>query len=362
MTGPAPGTGRPAHDRPRHRRRRHRRGSASLLARRPGAGTTGCSPTASAATRPAWLDPAPSLAARFAAKEAVMKALGVGLGAFAWRDVEVVRLEGGQPTLARSLRGGRGCSPAGRGVESWQVSLTHTDTLAEAWWSPCLTAVIPVVTTEQMKAVDAGRGRAGRGADRAGRVGRGRSPPPDLLGGAYGRRVVVVAGQGNNGADGRAAGAVLARRGVRGHGARGPRPRPRGDAAAGRPGHRRGVRHRLPRPLRAARSRSGAPVLAVDIPSGVAGRHRRGRRWPRGHGGVDRDLRGLQAGAAARRRAGARRAGRGGRHRPRRRRRSAACTTWLVDDRDVADRLPAPAPRQPTSGRRRCGRGRLSRA
>ena len=36
-------------------------------------------------------DPAPSLAARFAAKEAVMKAMGVGLWKFAFRDVEVVR-------------------------------------------------------------------------------------------------------------------------------------------------------------------------------------------------------------------------------------------------------------------------------
>ena len=36
-----------------------------------------------------------------------------------------------------------------------------------------------------------------------------------LLGGGYGKRVVVVAGKGNNGADGRAAGAVLSARGVR---------------------------------------------------------------------------------------------------------------------------------------------------
>ncbi len=36
-----------------------------------------------------------------------------------------------------------------------------------------------------------------------------------MLGGAYGRRVVVVAGKGNNGADGKMAGAVLARRGAR---------------------------------------------------------------------------------------------------------------------------------------------------
>src|SRR5919202_5993352 len=37
----------------------------------------------------------------------------------------------------------------------------------------------------------------------------------DMLGGAYGRRVVVVAGKGNNGADGRAAARRLERRGVR---------------------------------------------------------------------------------------------------------------------------------------------------
>ena len=39
-------------------------------------------------------DVAQSLAARFAAKEAVMKALGSGLGAFAWTDVEVRRTAG----------------------------------------------------------------------------------------------------------------------------------------------------------------------------------------------------------------------------------------------------------------------------
>ena len=45
-------------------------------------------------------DPAPRLAARFGAKEAVMKALGVGLGAFKLRDVEVVRRRGGAPVVA----------------------------------------------------------------------------------------------------------------------------------------------------------------------------------------------------------------------------------------------------------------------
>jgi holo-[acyl-carrier protein] synthase len=49
-------------------------------------------------------DPAPSLAARFAAKEAGMKALGTGRArGVAWRDVEVVR-HGGPPQLV--LHGG----------------------------------------------------------------------------------------------------------------------------------------------------------------------------------------------------------------------------------------------------------------
>ena len=44
-------------------------------------------------------DPVPALAVRFAAKEAVMKALGVGLGAFAFHDVEVLKLDSGAPEL-----------------------------------------------------------------------------------------------------------------------------------------------------------------------------------------------------------------------------------------------------------------------
>jgi len=75
-------------------------------------------------------DGTPSLAARFAAKEAVMKALGVGLGAFGWRDVEVVRLEGGQPSLV--VTGAAEMLASGYGVARWHVSLTHTATLAEA--------------------------------------------------------------------------------------------------------------------------------------------------------------------------------------------------------------------------------------
>lgn len=75
-------------------------------------------------------DPAPSLAARFAAKEAVMKALGVGIGAFRFTDVEVVRLASGQPALR--VQGVAADLASRQGVGKWFVSLTHTSSLAEA--------------------------------------------------------------------------------------------------------------------------------------------------------------------------------------------------------------------------------------
>ncbi|MFP5326642.1 MAG: holo-ACP synthase [Acidimicrobiia bacterium] len=49
-------------------------------------------------------DPAERLAARFAVKEATMKALGVGLGAFRFHDVEVVKARSGEPSLRLSGR------------------------------------------------------------------------------------------------------------------------------------------------------------------------------------------------------------------------------------------------------------------
>jgi holo-[acyl-carrier protein] synthase len=77
-------------------------------------------------------DPAPHLAVRFAAKEAVMKALGTGIGGFALRQVEVVRdrSEGGPPRLRLSERAAE--LAAARGVAGWHLSLTHTDTVAVA--------------------------------------------------------------------------------------------------------------------------------------------------------------------------------------------------------------------------------------
>jgi holo-[acyl-carrier protein] synthase len=75
-------------------------------------------------------DPAPRLAARFAAKEAAMKALGVGLGAFAFHDVEVVNEASGEPKLRVTGRAAELAS--GKGAAAWQVSLSHTDSVALA--------------------------------------------------------------------------------------------------------------------------------------------------------------------------------------------------------------------------------------
>lgn len=75
-------------------------------------------------------DPTPALAGRFAVKEAVMKALGVGIGSIDWTDVEVVRGPEGDPSLSVS---GRAAALATRlGIGGWHVSITHTATVASA--------------------------------------------------------------------------------------------------------------------------------------------------------------------------------------------------------------------------------------
>jgi holo-[acyl-carrier protein] synthase len=79
-------------------------------------------------------DPTERLAARFAAKEATMKALSVGLGAFGFHDVEVVvdpsEEPSGPPRLV--LRGSAAELAELRGVTEFFVSLTHTTTIAQA--------------------------------------------------------------------------------------------------------------------------------------------------------------------------------------------------------------------------------------
>jgi holo-[acyl-carrier protein] synthase len=76
-------------------------------------------------------DPVPSLAARFAAREAVMKSLGLGLGAFGFHDVWVERSESGMPSLEFAGRAAE--LSAAAGVRRWHISLTHSDLVAVAY-------------------------------------------------------------------------------------------------------------------------------------------------------------------------------------------------------------------------------------
>jgi holo-[acyl-carrier protein] synthase len=70
------------------------------------------------------------LAARFAAKEAVMKALSTGLGGVDFSDIEVLRAPSGAPVL--TIAGRARQRAQARGVSRWHVSLSHTASLATA--------------------------------------------------------------------------------------------------------------------------------------------------------------------------------------------------------------------------------------
>lgn len=76
-------------------------------------------------------DPAPSFAARFAAKEALVKALGIGLRrGVHLRDVEVQRGALGKPVLKLS---GRACEIcANEGITGVFLSLTHDQDFSAA--------------------------------------------------------------------------------------------------------------------------------------------------------------------------------------------------------------------------------------
>lgn len=66
----------------------------------------------------------PSLAARFAAKEAVSKALGCGIGDVGWLDIEVIGDENNAPRLY--LHGAGEQLAKKLGLTKWSVSLSHT--------------------------------------------------------------------------------------------------------------------------------------------------------------------------------------------------------------------------------------------
>lgn len=71
------------------------------------------------------------LAARFAAKEATLKAIGTGWrDGIAWTDIEVKLLPSGAPTLHVGGRAGE--IAADLGITGWLISLSHTDTHAIA--------------------------------------------------------------------------------------------------------------------------------------------------------------------------------------------------------------------------------------
>jgi len=70
-------------------------------------------------------------AARFAAKEAAMKALGTGWNhGVRWRDCEVVRMPGGRPTM--KFHGKAGEFAARLGVKNTALSISHTEEQAIA--------------------------------------------------------------------------------------------------------------------------------------------------------------------------------------------------------------------------------------
>lgn len=76
--------------------------------------------------------PAESLAARFAAKEAVMKCLGTGWAeGLAFRQIEVQRLPSGDTRLV--VTGTALTRTNELGIQRWHVSLTHTKVTATAF-------------------------------------------------------------------------------------------------------------------------------------------------------------------------------------------------------------------------------------
>ncbi len=127
----------------------------------------------------------------------------------------------------------------------------------------------PVLTVAEMNAVDARAAETTPLDVLVGRAGAAVAVAAlELLGGAYGRRVVVIAGRGNNGADGRVAARLLRQRGARVDVVEAGTADALGpadlviDAAYGTGFH--GT-------YGAPRLAPGTPVLAVDIPSGVEG-------------------------------------------------------------------------------------------
>ena len=74
---------------------------------------------------------APNLAARFAAKEATMKALGTGVKGVSWKDIEVTRRQSGAPGI--QLYGRAEKRAANLGITEISISLSHSREYAVAF-------------------------------------------------------------------------------------------------------------------------------------------------------------------------------------------------------------------------------------
>lgn len=72
-----------------------------------------------------------SLAVRFAAKEAVSKTLGTGIGKVSWKEIEILKGQDLEPILR--LHGKAQEIASEVGIESWAISLTHTRAFALAF-------------------------------------------------------------------------------------------------------------------------------------------------------------------------------------------------------------------------------------
>ena len=74
---------------------------------------------------------AASLAARWAGKEAVSKALGTGWDGLQWTEIEIVRTPQGKPIVA--LHGAARAQAERLGLQQWAISLSHTAAYAVAF-------------------------------------------------------------------------------------------------------------------------------------------------------------------------------------------------------------------------------------
>ncbi|HEV8637124.1 MAG TPA: holo-ACP synthase [Chloroflexota bacterium] len=77
---------------------------------------------------------APELAARFAAKEAVAKSLGTGIGPIEWREIEVVRRSSGPPALELHGRARALAERLGLGRPLLSLAHTHEHAIAFVVW------------------------------------------------------------------------------------------------------------------------------------------------------------------------------------------------------------------------------------